>query len=38
MREDKDHSYCADQEEDDYSISTDEDSTAVMRATKSIKE
>ena len=38
MREDKDHSYCADQDEDDYSISTDEDSAAQRRTSKRVAE
>mmetsp|Transcript_5632 Transcript_5632/g.7509 ORF Transcript_5632/g.7509 Transcript_5632/m.7509 type:complete len:155 (+) Transcript_5632:363-827(+) len=30
MRQDKDHIYCADQEEEDYAISTEDDSGAVI--------
>ena len=30
MRQDKDQSYCADQEEEDYALSTEDDSGAVM--------
>ena len=34
MRQDRDISYCADQEEEDYAISTEDDSGAVMQSSK----
>ena len=36
MRQDKDQIYCADQEEEDYALSTEDDSGAVMRPSKKI--
>lgn len=36
MRQDKDQIYCADQEEEDYALSTEDDSGAVMRPSKKV--